>query len=192
MKIVVGSVPGSGKTTVLKFVKKKLPSAKIFNVGDFIFKLAKKKFKIKHRDELRKKLTIQQQREIQEEAYKKISETKGKYIFVDTHLSIKTIKGYFPGISKETIEILKPDMIILLEFPPKDILERRLMDKKRKRDIESEEEIDAHQKINREFAVAAASQAQASLEIISFEERQRKDFEHAKIAAEKIVRLVRG
>ena len=191
MKIIVASVPGAGKTTVLKFVKKRLKSAKIVNVGDLILEIAKKKFKIRNRDELRKKLSIEQQRELQEEAYKKISKMESKYVFIDTHLAIKTPKGFFPGISKHTIELIKPEMIIVLEFPPKDILERRLKDKKRKREIESEEEIDEHQKINREFAIAAASQVQAAVEIINFEERQRKDFEHAKIAAEKIVRLVK-
>jgi adenylate kinase len=191
MKIVVASVPGAGKTTVLNFVKKKLPSAKIINVGDLILELAKEKYKIKNRDELRKRLTLEQQRELQEEAYKKIAEMKGRYIFVDTHLAIKTPKGYFPGISKQTVELIKPEMIIVLEFPPKDILERRLKDKKRVREMESEEKIAEHQKINREFAVAAASQVQAAVEIISFEERQRKDFEHAKIAAEKIVNVVK-
>lgn len=191
MKIVVASVPGAGKTTVLNFVKKKLPSAKIINVGDLILELAKEKYKIKNRDELRKRLTLEQQRELQEEAYKKIAEMKGKYIFVDTHLAIKTPKGYFPGISKQTVELIKPEMIIVLEFPPKDILERRLKDKKRVREMESEEKIAEHQRINREFAVAAASQVQAAVEIISFEERQRKDFEHAKLAAEKIVDVVK-
>ena len=191
MKIIVASVPGAGKTTVLNFVKKKLPSAKIVNVGDLILKIAKKKFKIKDRDELRKKLSLEQQRELQEEAYKKISEMEGKYVFIDTHLAIKTPKGYFPGLSEKTVEIIKPELIIVLEFPPKDILERRLKDKKRRRDIEDEEEIAEHQRINREFAIAAASDAQAAVEIISFEERQKKDFEHAKIAAEKIVRVVK-
>jgi len=191
MKIVVAAVPGAGKTTVLKFVKKKLPSAKIVNVGDLILKIAKKRYNIKNRDELRKKLSLEQERELQEEAYRKISEMKGKYVFIDTHLAIKTPKGYFPALSKKTIELIKPEMIIVLEFPPTDILERRLKDKKRKRDVEDEEEIAEHQRINREFAIAAASEAQAAVEIISFEERQRKPFEHAKIAAEKIVRLVK-
>ena len=97
----------------------------------------------------------------------------------------------FPGLSEKTVEIIKPELIIVLEFPPKDILERRLKDKKRRRDIEDEEEIAEHQRINREFAIAAASDVQAAVEIISFEERQKKDFEHAKIAAEKIVRVVK-
>lgn len=191
MKIVVAAVPGAGKTTVLKFVKKKLPSAKIINVGDLILEIARKKYKIKDRDELRRKLTLEQQRELQEKAYEKIAEMEGKYIFIDTHLAIKTPKGYFPGLSQQTVRLIKPEMIIVLEFPPRDILERRLMDKKRKRETFSEEEIEEHQKINRQFAVTAASEIQAAVEIISFEERQRKDFEHAKIAAEKIVNLVK-
>jgi len=191
MKIIVAAVPGAGKTTVLKFVRQKLKEARIVNVGDLVFSIAKKKYGIKNRDELRKKLTIEQERKVQEEAYKKIARMRGKYIFIDTHLSIKTPKGYFPGLSDEIIEMIKPEMIIVLEFPPKDILERRKKDKKRKRDIETIEEIAEHQKINRQFAINAASHVEAALEIISFKRRQKKDFEHAKLAAEKIVKLVK-
>ncbi|MEM5802258.1 MAG: adenylate kinase [Candidatus Aenigmatarchaeota archaeon] len=191
MKIIVASVPGAGKTTILKFVKKKLSEAKIVNMGDLILKISKNEFGIKDRDELRKKLTLEQQKYVQEVAAKKIAQMKAKYLFIDTHISIKTPHGYFPGLSEKTIHILKPDLIIVLEFPAKDIFERRLKDKKRKRDIESLEDIEEHQKVNREFALSAATHVQSAVEIISFKKQQKKPLEHAKIAAEKIVKIVR-
>jgi adenylate kinase len=191
MKIIVASVPGAGKTTILKLVKKKLPKVRIINEGDLILKIARMEFGIKDRDELRKKLTLEQQRYLQEIAAEKIAQMKSKYLFIDTHISIKTPYGYFPALSEKTIHILKPELIIVLEFPPKDILERRLKDKKRRRDIESLEDIEKHQKVNREFALSIATHVESAVEIISFKRRQKKDFEHAKIAAEKIVKLIK-
>jgi adenylate kinase len=54
MKIIVAAVPGAGKTTTLEYVKKILPEAKVVNVGDLILEIAREKFGIKDRDELRK------------------------------------------------------------------------------------------------------------------------------------------
>ena len=190
MKIIVGAVPGAGKTTILKLVKKKMPGARIVNVGDLILELASKKMRIS-RDELRKKLSLEQQREFQEEAYKKIARMRSKLIFIDTHLCIKTPKGYFPGVSEETARLIKPEMIILLEFKPKDIIQRRLRDPTRKRELESEEEIDEHQRFNRQFAISAASSVQAAVEIIDLRFKEKKPFEHAEKAAEEIVKLVK-
>lgn len=191
MKIVVLAVPGAGKTTILKIVQKKLKNCKIVNVGDIIFDYAKKRYGVKNRDEIRKKLTLEQERKAQIYAYKKIAKLKHKILLVDTHASIKTEEGYFPGFSEVSAQILKPDALVILEFPPKDILERRKADKKRKRDIETKEEIEFHQQINRIFAAAAASQVQASLIIIRFNKPQSYAYEHANQAAEKLVRIIK-
>ena len=192
MKIIVAAVPGSGKTTILKLVKKELPKSKVVNMGNLVLNLAKKEFGIRERDELRNKLTIDQQRYLQETAARKIASMKSKHIFIDTHISIKTPNGYFPGLSEKTIHIIKPDLIIVLEFNPKDILERRLKDKSRKRDIESLEEIEEHQRVNREFALSAATHTQSVVKFITFKKIQKKKFEHAKIAAKKIVELIKS
>lgn len=191
MKIIVAAVPGAGKTTVLKYVKRKIKNAKIVNMGDLIFSYAKKKYKIKNRDELRKKLSIEQQRHVQEIAAKKISKMKG-IVFIDTHVAINTTKGYFPALSESSLHTIKPEMIILLEFSPKEILKRRKKDKSRRRDVETAEKVDEHQKINREFAFAAATHSESAVEIISVWGKEKRPFDHAKKAAEEIVKLVKG
>lgn len=192
MKIIIASVPGSGKTTILKFVKQKIPEALIVNMGDLVFDIAKKKFNIKDRDELRKKLSVEDQHYIQETVAKKIVRLKSKILLLDTHLSIETPSGYFPGLSEKIIHILKPDAIAIIEFPAEDILERRKKDTTRKRELETLEKIEEHQKINREFAVSLATHAEAAVEIVEFKERQRKNMEHAYKAAEQIIKIIKA
>src|SRR5437870_1532317 len=191
MKIIIAAVPGSGKTTILNIIKEKMPQVKIVTEGDLIFEIAKKKFNIKNRDEMRKTLNVEQQRYVQEHAAKEISEMKDKIILLDTHVSIETSEGYFPGLADRTIAIIKPDVIVLLEFNPQDILERRKKDTSRRRDLDSMEKIEEHQKINENFAAAAANYAECPLEIISLKTRQKKPFEHAEIATQKIIDLIK-
>jgi len=191
MKIIVAAVPGAGKTTTLEYVKKILPEAKVVNVGDLILEIAREKFGIKNRDELRKKLSLHQQRELQLQAYKKIASMQEKYVFIDTHIAIKTAYGFFPGVSHQTAEIVKPEIIILLEYLPEVIIERRIKDITRKREIESEKEIEEHQEINREFAIAVASHVQASVEIVNLRYKEEKPFEHAEKGAEEIVKIIK-
>lgn len=191
MKIIVSSVPGSGKTTVLNYVRKRMPGVKLVSEGDIVFELAAKRFRIQNRDELRKKLSIAQQRLLQSLAVKRIAAMKDKIILIDSHLSIETPEGYLPGLPEKAIHMIKPDLIVLLEFHPKDILARRKKDRSRRRDVERAGEIEEHQKINREFAFAAATHVQCPVEIITFKRRQVIPYSHAWFAARKIVKIIR-
>lgn len=191
MKIIVASVPGAGKTTVLKYVKKELPEAKVVHTGDLALEIVSKEFGIKDRDDIRKKLSVEQQRLVQNNIYEKISKMKDEIILIDTHLSFKTTSGYFPGLPDRTVEIIKPDAIVILEFNPKDVKERRSKDPTRKRDVETEEEIEEHQKINKSFAAAAAAVAECPIEVIDLRYEQKKPFEHAYKAAEQIIQLIK-
>jgi len=191
MKIVVAAVPGAGKSTVLEYLKKKMPEVKIVSVGDLIFEIAKKKFKIKDRDELRKKLSIKQERIVQERSAEKISRMKEKNILIDTHMCIKTPSGYFPGMSDKVASIVKPDVVIVLDFNPKDVIERRKKDPKRKRDIETEEAIDEHQEYTKQFALNTAAKAEAAFEIINLRYKQKRPFEHAIKASEEIIKIIK-
>jgi len=192
MKIIVVSVPGGGKSTILNVVKKKLPKVKIVTAGDIYLKVAGRKYGIKNRDELRKKLTLDQQREVQEIVAKKISKIRGKIILINTHVTIKTPYGYFHALSEKTMKIMKPNMIILLEFNPKDILKRRMADKKRKRDIESLEAIEEHQIINRNTALDVASETECPVKIINLRFKEKKPFEQVKKGAQEIVKLIKA
>jgi adenylate kinase len=191
MKIIVSAVPGGGKSTVLEYVKKKIPEAKIVTAGDIFLQIASKKYKIKNRDELRKKLTLEQQKEIQEKVAKKISKMKAKILLINTHVTIKTPYGYFHALSEKTMKIMKPNMIILLEFDPKDVLKRRIADKSRKRDIESLQAIEEHQTINRNVAFDVASQFECPVKVVNLRFKEKMPFEQAIRGAKEIIKMIR-
>jgi len=190
VKIVVVALSGSGKTTIMNLIRQRLPDVKIVNYGDVMFEIAKQRFGVQHRDEMRKKIPVEEYRKIQEEAAEYIASLPGD-VLVDTHASIKIGGGYYPGLPDRIISKLKPDVILLLEYDPKDIIERRKKDPGRFRDVESEEEIEMQQQANRLFAFAAANAGESTVHVLSFKGRpQSRPFEHAEIAADYIVNLI--
>ena len=191
MKLLVVSVPGAGKTTVLQYVRKKVHSVKIINTGDLVFEYAKKHFRIKNRDELRTKLSMKQQKISQDNAAKKIGKMRDKIILADTHLSIKTPAGYIPGGGTHMLKHMKPDSIILLEFRPKDVIERRRKDLSRHRDKETEEEVETQQHVNQELAFAISNEFYIPVDIVNLRFKQKKEFEHTTKAANEIVKIIK-
>ena len=204
MRVVVAAVPGAGKTTTLQILSKIKPDIKIVNFGDYMFKIAKEQYGIKQRDDMRKKLDLETYRKVQVEAAREIALLKGN-IIIDTHLAIRMEKGYYPGLPSDVVKELKPDVIVLLEFDPQVILERRKKDlvikgkvrtsagtvsEHRIREIESEEQIDIHQHVNRYFAAVVANEVQATLKLINLRNiPQTRPFEHAELAARELAKL---
>ncbi|KAA0009016.1 MAG: adenylate kinase [Thermoplasmata archaeon] len=163
MIAIVAGIPGAGKTTVMNEVLKKR-EYKVVNYGDEIFKIAKERRLVEHRDELRK-LPYEMQREMQIEAAKRIAKL-GNAI-VDTHCTIKTPFGYLPGLPYDVLSILKPSRIILIEANPEEIMERRKKDAEiRIRDEESIESMEEHQLMNRIAGMSYAVLTGATLKII--------------------------
>jgi adenylate kinase len=190
MKIVLVALSGSGKTTIMNFVRQRLPDVQIVNYGDVMLEIAKRKFGIQHRDEMRKNIPVDEYRKIQEEAAEYIASLPGDVI-VDTHASIKIMGGYYPGLPDRVISRLKPDVILLLEYDPRDIVERRKRDPDRFRDVETEEEVDMHQQTNRYYAFAAANAGESTVHILNFRGKpESRPFEHAEMAAEYIANLI--
>lgn len=189
MKVVVAALPGSGKSTIMKLVKRKMPRVRIVNVGDMIREIAFKKLGIRDRDELRKKLTLAQQRSYQEMVARKIARMKDRNIVIDTHTSVKTRFGFFPGLSERTAHIIKPDVIVVLEYNPKDVIERREKDPSRRRDHDSVKSLTEHQDSSKRFAFEAANHVEAYVKIIDLTYRQKKKFDHTRKAASEIVKL---
>jgi adenylate kinase len=87
-------------------------------------------------------------------------------VIVDTHCTIKTPKGYLPGIPEWVATALKPDMVILVEATPKEIMARRAKDATRVRDADDETTVALHQEINRAAAASIATLTGATLKII--------------------------
>ena len=140
--IVVG-IPGVGKTTVItraaEVLNKSGVSAKVVVFGTLMFEEAVKNG-VKHRDELRK-MPVEQQRKLQDMTAQRIASMTDQVIMVDTHLFISTREGYYPGLPIHLLNIMKPTNFIMIGAAPKEILNRRLGDKTRERDIINEDDI---------------------------------------------------
>jgi len=207
MKIVLAGVPGVGKSTAIQLLQKNLPEVKKVVIGDLIFELGKeyfgKKYPINSRDDLRKYLKPDETLQLQKMCAKRIGEMTGD-IVIDTHIAIKTPGGYVHGIPKEMADLMNISAIVLLEFDPPEILERRNRDKNikgavktevgtirefRERDVETPEEIEFHQQINRIYAGIASAAAKCSMKVISLRYKERKDFEHAEKVAEELFKM---
>ncbi len=192
MKMIVVAVPGSGKTTILKYVKEMMPEISIVNYGDVMLELAREHYGIHNRDEMRKVLSVEEYRKIQEMAADKIAAMEGD-IIVDTHASIKMRGGYYPGLPDRIMARLRPDIILLLEFDVEKIMERRSKDRERSRDLESGEEVEMHQMANRYYAFAAANAGECTVHIVNLRGvPETRPFEHAEMAARRIVELFKG
>jgi len=198
LKIVVVAVPGGGKTTIMNYVRKRKPDVIVVNFGDYMLDIARMRFGVRDRDEMRRKIPIDQYRAIQEEAARRIAELKGD-ILIDTHAAIKKPEGFYPGLPDYIVSLMKPDVILLFEFDPQIVLQRRMKDIRGEgatirigRDIESIEEIEAHQQANRYFAFAAANASGCTVKIVNLRFKESKPFEHAEIGAEEIVKLMEG
>ncbi len=165
---VLTGVPGVGATTVADETSEDV-EFEVVNFGSVMFEVAKQDGLVENRDEIRK-LPQEKQREIQADAGEKISdraENEEGDLFVDTHCTIKTPSGYLPGLPEWVLRPLEPDVIVLVEADPDEILLRRLDDiEERKRDIEGSKEIDQHQQLNRSAAASYATITGSTVKII--------------------------
>jgi adenylate kinase len=167
-RIIITGVPGVGKTTVidgaLKILEQEEISYQSINFGSFMFDVASREGKAKDRDQMRK-LDRSVQKELQRMAGKAIAATAGNVI-IDTHCSIRTPQGFLPGLPEWVISELKPDMMILVETDEDQILQRRLKDPTRIRDMEGSALIGEHQQFNRMIAAAIATETGCTVKFI--------------------------
>ena len=158
-KVIIVGIPGVGKTTVVskvvEILKTKKISVSVSIFGSVMFEEAKKKG-IDSRDELRK-LSVQEQKELQSMAAKKIASISDNIVIVDTHAFIATKEGFYPGLPHNVLEILMPDSFIMISARPEEIYNRRMEDTARNRDIVS---IDA---IKKELDVTSAMLSTCSI-----------------------------
>ena len=161
--VIVTGVPGVGKSTVMKAAQDY--GYKIVNFGSTMFEEAQKEG-VKNRDDMRK-LPIEKQQSLQRQAGERIA-LMGDVV-VDTHASILTPSGYLPGLPEWTIGALKPSIIVLVEATAQEITGRRSKDPSRLRDAD---DIDMHQKVNRDYAKTAASIVGATVSIVENHDNQ--------------------
>ncbi|MBI5046205.1 adenylate kinase [Candidatus Micrarchaeota archaeon] len=147
--IIVMGLPGAGKSSVLNALKSQNTGYVIQNYGDLMFEIEKEKFGIKDRDEMRK-LPIEKQKLAQKLVAKKLSKEKGKFI-LDTHCSVATPSGYYPGVPFEFLKLFKVDSLVLITADVKAIAARRQTDQTRIRDVD---DIELHDQMNKSYLAA--------------------------------------
>lgn len=160
--IVVTGIPGVGKTTVMKKAAEGM-DIQFVTMGTVMFEIAHEQGLVQDRDDMRK-LTLEQQRELQIKAAEKVGSMKN--VILDTHCSIKTPKGYMPGLPEWVVKRINPAAIVLVEADPEEIFNRRANDATRNRDPDSKEEIAEHQMMNRAAAMAYAALTGSTVKIV--------------------------
>lgn len=160
--IVVTGIPGVGKTTVMKRAAEGL-DMEFVTFGTVMIDIAKEIGLVKDRDEMRK-LTLEQQKELQIRSAEKVASMGN--VILDTHCTVKTPKGYMPGLPEWVLKKLKPTAIVVVEADPDEIYNRRAKDATRNRDPDSIEQIAEHQQINRAAAMAYATLTGATVKIV--------------------------
>ena len=167
MKLVVlTGIPGSGSTTVLNKTLEQVDYLHL-NYGDIMTEIAIEQGIVEDRDALRK-LPAETQKEIQKDAAIRIKErSQSDNVIVDTHCTISTPSGFLPGLPKWVLEGLNPDLFILVEANPDEIMVRRLSDETRNRDAEKASEIQLHQEMNRAASMAYATLTGATVKIVT-------------------------
>jgi len=165
--VMITGIPGVGKSTITKLALKKVRvNFRLLNFGDLMFEEAVKAGLVTHRDEMRK-LNPDLQKRLQMKVAEKIVEiAQNEPVLIDTHATIRTPVGYLLGFPKEVIEVINPNFIVIIEATPSEILGRRLRDLKRDRDVETEEQIQRHQDLNRAAAVSYAMHSNALIKVI--------------------------
>jgi adenylate kinase len=164
MKAIIVGIPGTGKTSVAKGLE---PHGwKTVTFGTVMFDIAKGKYGLADRDEMRSRIPVEEYKKLQEDAAKKIGGMEGK-ILVDTHCSILKPEGYYPGLPANILERLKPDAIVVVEARAEDIEKRRKKDEgERTREGNAGE----HQEINRYLAAAYSAISGAPVSFVMNEE----------------------
>jgi adenylate kinase len=167
-KVVITGVPGVGKTTVIDKALEVLKGEGIdyrpLNFGSFMFEVASSEGLVKDRDEMRK-LDQATQRRLQQSAARKIGAAP-ENVIIDTHCTVKTPKGFLAGLPEWVLRELNPDIFVLVETDEDQILNRRLSDLSRVRDMEGYGGIRDHQQFNRAIAASYAMLAGCTVKII--------------------------
>jgi adenylate kinase len=185
LRVVVVGIPGVGKSTVVQKAKDAVAGASILVFGTAMFDAAKSLGWVKHRDEMRK-LPVEKQKRLQKIAAQKISRGRGKVVFVDTHLFIRTPEGFWPGLPFAVIQALRPTHLILIEADADAVLSRRREDKTRYRDLVTRDEVVEELTLARTFLAAASLVSGAPMIFLRNEEGKADE------AAEHIRKLLKG
>ncbi|HEY6404481.1 MAG TPA: adenylate kinase [Nitrososphaeraceae archaeon] len=186
IRAVILGIPGVGKTTIISEVEnilqKRGVEAETVVFGSLMFEEAEKRG-IKTRDDMRK-LPIEDQRNLQNGAAKRIAEMRRRVVIIDTHLFVKTSEWYYPGIPVNVTNIIRPTHLLLIIANPREILIRRQSDTARHRDLSTESEIQHEVDVSKTMIISSANMTSSPFTILENQKDQ------ATKVAQDIVRLL--
>lgn len=171
--IIVTGIPGTGKTTICNTVHKLAESSGkqvvILNYGTVMVELSKEQGSPVHRDDMRKS-ELSFQRNLQLQAAKRISkliaDKTGQNFVIDTHVMVKTAGWYWAGLPVEVLKCLNPDLLVLVEAEPEEVLARRFKNPARKRDRALRDEVVDELAFSRHMAAACSVVTGAAMKIV--------------------------
>jgi len=160
--IVVTGIPGVGKTTVMHKAAEGM-DIQFVTFGTVMFNVAQEQGLVQDRDDMRK-LTLEQQKDLQIKTAERVANMGN--VILDTHCTVKTPKGYMPGLPEWVVKKLNPTAIVVVEADAEEIYNRRAGDETRNRDPDTEEQINEHQMMNRSAAMAYAALTGSTVKIV--------------------------
>jgi adenylate kinase len=167
--VVLTGVPASGGTTVTKKAIEQLERQgqpfQMVTYSDVMLNEALQRGWVKVRDDIRK-LEPVQQRDLQKIAARAIAEMVTTALIVDTHATVRTPRGYLPGLPTWVLDELKPELILIVETAPDEIIRRRNADKSRQRDAQDAVAVQQHQDVNKAICMAYAAYSGATVKIL--------------------------
>jgi adenylate kinase len=167
--VILTGVPASGGTTVTKKAIERLQAQgqpfKMVTYSDVMLDEALQRRWVKIRDDIRK-LDPAKQRELQKTAARAISKMATTPLIVDTHATVRTPRGYLPGLPTWVLDELKPELILIVETSPDEIIRRRNADKSRQRDAQDATGVQEHQEANKAICMAYAAYTGATVKIL--------------------------
>jgi adenylate kinase len=188
--VILTGVPASGGTTVTKkaieVLEEQGQQFTMVTYSDVMLEEALRRGWANARDDIRK-LNPFEQRDLQKMAARAISEMATAALVVDTHATVRTPRGYLPGLPASVLDELRPELIIVVESAPSEIIRRRNADKSRKRDVQDATAVDQHQDVNRAICMAYAAHTGATVKIV-----QNPDGKLEEAVAELVLTLQEG
>jgi len=172
--VIVTGIPGVGKTTVLSELETQAKARglrlRVVTFGTVLTELLRKSGRDIERDKMRRE-SIELQRKLQDQAATEIAKMKNDEILVvDTHMFIKTSSGLWAGLPENVLTKLEPDLLVLIEAPPEEIVRRRINDRNRTRDLGAREDVRFDLAWSRSTASACSLLTGAPVKVIRNEE----------------------
>jgi adenylate kinase len=188
--VILTGVPASGGTTVTRKAIERLEAQgqplKMVTYSDVMLDEALQRGWVKIRDDIRK-LDPAMQRDLQKTAARTISKMATTPLVVDTHATVRTPRGYLPGLPTWVLDELEPELILIVETAPSEIIRRRNADKSRQRDAQDTTGVQEHQEVNKAICMAYAAHTGATVKIL-----QNPDGKLDEAVAELVATLQKG